>query len=120
MRAWDDNSSATLTVDFDYDQIDRNLHPHDPDTCSERAIDAASSVLQRAFAWVWQGDCANLDGLVCRAAVVCWIFVPQLRPYTMTEMAGRLGKKKQSLERWVSDFKVRFPEIKNLQHMKHE
>lgn len=78
--------------------------------------EAEGEAIRRIAEWMWQG-CANLDGFAVRAAVVCWIFHQPLRPYSMTRMAGRLGKKKQSLGRWVDSFKREFPAVTD--HITH-
>lgn len=82
-------------------------------------VEMALELQRRIWAWVYQPPCENIDGFRCRCIVACWIFVPQLRDYTMTQMAKRFAKKKQSLGRWVADFKTEFPEVaKHLQHIK--
>ncbi len=103
------------TVDFAWDAIEKYSFEEPGRSGSEEACE----MFARMMSWVWQGQCEDLNGLDCRATVVCWIFVPALRSYDMTEMAGRVGKKKQSLHRWTTDFKKAFPEVaKHLQHMR--
>jgi hypothetical protein len=108
-------------TDFDYQHIDRACFGVEPeDDCAEftpEEIDAACKTFTALVEWMWQGGMKNVDGLQIRASVVCWIFLSQLRPLTLTEMAGGFGKKKQSLGRWVDDFKRKFPRIR-IAHMK--
>lgn len=100
------------TVDFDWDAIEPAPEPSD-------ASNTACEMFSRLMDWVWQAPCEDLDGLTVRTTVACWIFVPALRSYTLTEMAKRSGKKKQSLHRWTTDFKRSFPEVaRHLQHLK--
>jgi hypothetical protein len=114
---YDDGGSVTLVSDFSYDQIDRDLGF----APAERDLDDACECQRRIWAWVYQPPCKDLDGFNCRCIVASWIFVPQLRSESMTYIAGRFGKKKQSLGRWVSDFKTAFPEVsKHLQHLRHD
>lgn len=113
---YDDNGGVTLTCDFAYDQVESALG-FEP---AERDIEDALECQRRVWRWVYQPPCTDLDGFTCRCIVACWIFVPQLRAETMTHIAGRFGKKKQSLGRWVVNFQKTFPEIsKHLQHQKH-
>lgn len=114
---YDDAGQVTLVSDFSYDEIDERLG-YAP---SERDIEDALECQRRVWRWVYQPPCVDLDGFMCRCIVACWIFVPQLRSQTMTYVAGRFGKKKQSIGRWVDDFKTEFPEVsKHLQHLRHD
>ena len=82
-----------------------------------------AKALRVQFAWVWNYTPTNLDGLVIRAAILSWIWIPHLRSMTETQLSLMLpnpngvGKAKQSVERWVDPFKLRFPEARN-QHMR--
>lgn len=107
-----DEACPTLTAEFQY--------PEDSiDAPSE--MDVALEIQRRIWAWVYQPPCEDLNGLTCRCLIACWVFVPQLREYSQSEFAGRCGKKKQSLNRWIKDFKRTFPDVtKHLQHIKHE
>ncbi len=80
-------------------------------------MDAALKVFSRLLEWIWQNGMKNSEGLTIRAVIACWIFLKHLRPLTLTQMARGFGKKKQSLGRWVDDFKIAFPHIRN-PHMK--
>lgn len=114
---YDDAGAVTLVSDFSYDQVDRDLG-YAP---QERDLEDACECQRRVWGWVYQPPCADLDGFMCRCIVACWVFVPQLRAETMTYIAGRFGKKKQSLGRWVTEFKIAFPEVsKHLQHLRHD
>ncbi len=119
MNAYDEQSHITQTVDFAYDEIDRRFgvaHLH-----HESPIEIAGEGMRALMSWAWQDACKNWDGFQCRCSVLAWIFHPPLRELSMTEMAGRIGKKKQSLGRWVEDFKKQFPQVASkLQHIKHE
>jgi len=109
-----------MEVGFDFDRVYDDLDGPEKDPASPDPMFAASEAVRLLFAWVYQPPCKDQEGFYCRAIIACWIFVPQLRSYTMTEMAGRFGKKKQSLGRWVEDFKREFPEVtRYMQHIKH-
>lgn len=108
------------TTDFDYDEIDRSLgHTKDLETLSDADIDAAAKVITRVFEFVWQNGMKNPEGLQIRATIVCWVFLKHLHPLTLTELARGFGKKKQSLGRWVDEWK-RHPLLGKLRnpHMK--
>ena len=84
-------------------------------------VDAVLAMHNAVWQWVYQPPLADLDGFMCRAIIAAWVFCPQLRSYTQTEIAGRFGKKKQSLNRWIVSFKREFSDISNhLPHIKHE
>jgi hypothetical protein len=112
------DGQVTLTEDFDYAKVSRALGEtwEEPEVNDDIHVKAQD--LAKLFQWHYQGECKDLDGWNCRAIILDWIFVPQLRSYSMTEMAGRFGKKKQSLGRWVDDFKKTFPELKHLSHFR--
>jgi hypothetical protein len=46
-----------------------------------------------------------------------WFLIKELQPLSLTQLARMYGKDKQSLGRWVDDFKRRFPGLRNC-HMK--
>ena len=118
---FDDSGSVTLTSEFSYDAVDQSLGF----TPQERDVDDACECQRRVWQWVYQppgqDPLKDLDGFVCRCIVANWIFVPALRSQTMTYVAGRFGKKKQSIGRWVDSFKFSFPEVsKHLQHLRYD
>ncbi len=109
------------SVEFDYEAIDRSVfHVETQDASLEFSaieMDAACKVFTHLVEWIWQDGMKNVQGLQIRASIVCWIFLTQLRPLTLTQMAAGFGKDKQSLGRWVDDFKLSFPRIR-ICHMK--
>jgi hypothetical protein len=119
--AHDEDGSLIPVCGPDYDTIDRDVFhvaPQDEgDSFSAEEYDAACTVITRLIEWLWQDGMKNCDGLQNRAVILCWVFLSQLRPLTMTEMARGFGKKKQSLGRAVDDFKTVFPKIR-IAHMK--
>ena len=117
MTRFDDLGQVTETVDFQYAEIDTNCFGNKQ--TQNDGLEAACECQRQIWAWVYQPPCEDIDGFICRCIVASWIFVPQLRDYTMTEIAGRFGKKKQSLGRWVADFKRQFHAVANhLQHLR--
>lgn len=105
----------------DWDAIDRNCFGVEPEDDNEEftpeEIDAACKVFTQLLEWIWQRGMKDERGIAIRAIVCCWVFLAQLRPLTETEIARGFGKHKQSLGRWVDDFKRRFPKIR-IAHMK--
>ena len=114
MNAYDE-SGITQTVPFCYGSLSSELNEAFDE--SREAIQAACECNRRVWQWVYQPPNQDLDGFICRCIVACWVFVPQLREYSQTAIAARFGKKKQSLNRWIVDFKREFPEIG--QHLQH-
>ena len=121
-----DESGATLACEFPYSEVEAKLDSEGPigllkHQIAEEARRESLECQWRIWDWVYDAGPKNLDGFVCRSIIACWVFVAPLRAKTMTQIAADFGKHKQSLGRWVDDFKVRFPEIANhLEHIKHE
>ena len=116
-KGFEDDGTQTLTCEFNYAELD----PAEPD--QNDAIYLACEECRRVFEWMWQPQPTgfpNRDGLFVRSIIVAWVFVPQLRSYSMTHMASAFGLKKQSLGRWTDDFKRTFPELKKLQHFRNQ
>ena len=115
-----DEAGITLTCDFDWHQVEQDLDGDNSRLANSDAIDAICECQQRIWEWVYHAPCRDLDGFMCRAIIATWVFYSPMRAYSMTEIAGRFGKKKQSLGRWVVDFKIQFPEIvKHLAHLRN-
>ena len=109
-------------AEFDYDAIDRTVFDfRKPDSDLEQfsAEDLERSVkgMQRLCEWIWQTGMKNPDGVKIRAIICCWVILPELRPLTLTQLARGYGLKKQSIGRWVDDFKRVFPRVQNA-HMR--
>lgn len=106
---------------FPFDEIDSRLGNPIPESelteFSAEEIDAACKVFSALVTWIWQSGMKNAEGITIRAIIVCWIFLKHLHPLTLTQMSRGFGKKKQSLGRWVDDFKRKFPQVKTC-HMK--
>ncbi|MCU0772368.1 MAG: hypothetical protein MUE94_11465 [Verrucomicrobia bacterium] len=107
-------SERAVTVDFPFEEVYARLDGPPPPDPHEQAAEC----LRHLFRWVNSGasfrDCA---GFVTRSAIVSWIVCPENHALSMTDVAGRFGKKKQSLGRWVDDFKLQFPQL--CQHAHH-
>lgn len=119
--AFTDDGQITGVEEFDYDLVERRLAKDlsNPELAKELAgmseaeIEAALRMFRCLVRWLWQNGMKNPDGLTIRAILCCWIFVEELRPMTLTEMArGFGGRHKQSLGRWMESFKQNFPFIK--------
>jgi len=108
------------TCEFDYASIEQalfNVSPEEWDKISPEQLDAVLKVFRSLVAWMWQSGMKNPEGLNIRATILCWVFLEHLRPLTLTDLARASGKKKQSIGRWVDEFKRAFPGIRN-SHMK--
>ena len=108
-----DESGITQSVEFAYGEIE-------PEPLASIDVDAVLEMHNRVWSWVYHAPCQDINGLLCRCIVACWILYAPLRKYNQTEIAARFGKKKQSLNRWIVSFKNEFPEIgKHLRYTKH-
>lgn len=117
--AHEENGSLTQIVEFPFHEVSKNLKekPEIDEEFSPEEIEAACKVFTSLVSWIWQNGMKNPNGITIRAIIVCWLFVKELRPLSLTEIARGFGKKKQSLGRWVEDFKLKFPNVKSV-HMK--
>src|SRR4051812_825066 len=97
------------STEFDYDLVDQNLFGKDAESdlsqFTQEEVDRALKVLRVLLQWIWQNGMKNVDGLKIRAIIVCWIFLKELRPLTLTQLAVGFGLKKQSVGRWFDRFK---------------
>src|SRR5689334_14493304 len=107
--AFAEDGSLTPVVNFDFDEVDRNLSGakeiDQPNASDEKAIQA----VQKIVSWIFQSGKQNDEGYKVRATIAAWRALPQYHHYTETEMAALLGKHKQSVGRWVTDWKKTFP-----------
>lgn len=108
--------------DFDYSAVDKNLFGEDLGEelshFSQEEVDRALAVLDTLLRWIWRSGMKNTDGVKIRAIILCWIFLKELRPMTLTQVATGFHLKKQSLGRWVDRFKKDFPEVRTC-HMRN-
>jgi hypothetical protein len=115
--AFDEASHQTQTVDFDFAAVDRDLDLSDEIPPGLRAIPLADAnertvtVMSRMLEWLCQMVPKNQSGMEIRATILCWIFLPHLRSLSLTQVAAMIGRDKQSLGRWVDDFKRTFPGV---------
>jgi hypothetical protein len=110
-----EDGSLTAAVEFDYEIVERNVFSsaEPAETGNQSAIDASVILFQRFTRWVFQDGKKNADGVKIRAMIVCWIFIPELRSLTETDLAIGFGMKKQSIGRWVEQWKRDFPHIRS-------
>jgi hypothetical protein len=114
--AFDDDSHAVPSVDFDYDAIDGVQE--ELATLSQEDVDRAALAFTELLRWVFCNG--NLEGLKVRTIIVCWIFLKHLRTqHTLTGIAEKFGLHKQSIGRHHDVFKLRFPHIKT-PHMNYD
>lgn len=108
------------TQDFDYVQVEENLFggmEGEIAELSQEDVDRALKVLDMLLRWIWQDGTKNHDGVKIRAIIICWVFIKELRPMTLTEMAAGYDLKKQSLGRWFDEFKKDFKGVRT-SHMR--
>lgn len=118
--AYEDSGELVPVSQFDWAAVERNLRRdleaiQDPEELSKftpEEREAALKLFRTLVRWLWQDGMKNTDGLTIRSIIVCWIFLEELHPLTLTQMARGFGKHKQSLGRWVDDFKKRFSFIR--------
>jgi hypothetical protein len=112
---FDERGALTESVDFDYDAVDErmgNAMSLNQAAVHPNSQNQASIVpLQQILDWVCQKVPKNQNGIEIRATIAAWIFLPHLRTLNLTEVAAMVGRDKQSLGRWVDDFKKRFPGV---------
>jgi hypothetical protein len=116
MTAHEDDGRPTPATDIDYNAVDQNLFGEtdewDLKEITPKEADAAIRLMRALLAWIFQNGMKNTDGITLRAILICWIFLKELRPLQLSELARGFGKDKQSLGRWHDQFKVDFPFIK--------
>jgi hypothetical protein len=107
---FDENGARVGIAQFDYDQVDQDLTGYFPraEKFTTKEIEAAVKVIDRLLIWIWQNGTRHPEGVKIRAIVVCWILLKPLRPFSLTHVSKLYGKKKQSLGRWVDQFKRDF------------
>ena len=116
IHAYDEDSSGIGSVDFDWNKVARDLgEPLDEtdEAKQSEARDMTAAAMNKLFLWVWQRGKNDKRGLAHRAAILCWVFLPQIHELSMTDLATGFGLHKQSIGRWVEDFKKAFPYLKN-------
>jgi hypothetical protein len=101
---------------FPFDEIDRRLGFAEQDNSAEERDFKEIRALQVMLRWIMANQ--KSEGILIRALIVCWTFLPELHPLELTELANKFGKHKQSFGRWHDDFKILFPEVRT-QHMRH-
>jgi hypothetical protein len=119
--AFSDSGAPEPYCEFPYSEVDAMDAMEELqsqlDAATERGIAAGKKIFEQLVNWIWQDGMKDERGVQIRAMIVCWVFLPHLHPLNLTELARGFGKDKQSLGRWVDDFKVQFPKIRN-KHMK--
>src|SRR5690349_4848877 len=104
-----EDNRLIATTDFDFAEVDRRLGtPDDPQDCD---YDRAGAAIRKIVRWQWAGGCTNPEGAICRDTVLAMVFLPEMQAVSATQIAKSLGKHKQSLGRWMADFKKFFPEL---------
>jgi hypothetical protein len=104
-------------VQFDYGAVEPAVEEPGLGGLSAAELEGAMRGFQALVRWVWQDGMRNPNGLLIRAIIVCWIFLPELRGHSLTAVARGFGRYKQSLGRWHDRFKVEFPTVKTV-HMR--
>lgn len=119
--AYDESGELVPVQQPDFDEIDRNAFDFEPESdlteLSPQEMEAAIKVMRAILQWVWQSGMRNPNGVKIRSIIICWIFLKALRPLSLSQLARGYGMKKQSLGRWVDDFKRHFPAARTV-HMR--
>ena len=111
------DGSLTGVTEFPYDEVDRNLSGAKEIEHLNASDEKAIRAVQKVVSWIFQSGKQNDEGYKVRATIAAWRALPQYHHYTETEMAALLGKYKQSVGRWVTDWKKTFPSDRS-PHMK--
>lgn len=117
--AYDEDGNLVAIEDFDEAEVDRNLFDaaETLETPSAADVDLVYKIMHRLMSWIFQDGLTNPNGIAIRSIIVCWVFLPQLKPLSLTQISRGVGKLKQSVGRWVDRFKKEFPYLKTC-HMK--
>jgi hypothetical protein len=114
----EENGSIIQSAEFDYDAVERGLAEFDKAELNPAEWEMACKGLRSLVEWMWQVKSENREGLIIRATILSWVMLDYLHDgMNLTEMAAHMNKDKQSLGRWVDDFKAKFPMVKT-PHMK--
>jgi hypothetical protein len=114
----EEDGSITQSEDFNYAEVERALGEFDKNELTEAEWGMAGKGVRALIEWLWQVKSENREGLLIRATILSWVMLDYLHDgMNLTEMAAHMNKDKQSLGRWVDDFKTTFPMIKT-PHMK--
>lgn len=120
---YDDSSELHPTCGPDWEAIEVNCDGQDfieaVKELRAEHLEGALIVIRGLMAWTYQNGSTNMEGKAIRNAIIEWLVLPQLRHLTLTQISKAYGKHKQSLGRWVDDFKRTFPTVKTV-HMKNE
>ncbi len=119
--AYGEDSHLTPYQEFDYEAVDqsfsKDVSEFDISKFSQDDIDRTLVVMEVLLKWVAQSGMKRPEGVQHRAVIMCWVFLKMMRPLQLTQLATGYGIHKQSLGRWVDDFKRHFPRIR-IPHMR--
>jgi len=119
--AHEEDGHLTGTTDFDFEQVARDLGEWHPETdlteLTSVEMEAARRALKEIARWMYQNGSKNPEGVKIRGIIFCWIFLEELHPLTETQLARGYGMHKQSIGRWIEDWKRCFPDIRT-SHMR--
>lgn len=119
--ARDDKGNLIGVVQFDETHVERALGEfhEELEQFTPQEIEAALKVNKALLTWVWQNGNVRANGLGVRAAVLCWVFLEDVKKMKQSELSKVIGKShRQSLNRWVMNFRDKF-KFKN-HHMKSD
>jgi hypothetical protein len=115
---YDENGTVIPVAEFDFASLDTG-HDTDLDKISRKELEASLKAFRILLDWIWQNGMRNPNGVKIRAILCCWVFLEQVRPISLTQLAKGYGMKKQSLGRWVDNFKRDFPQFR-IAHMRYK
>ena len=126
--SFDEDGRPILITDFDWEEIERNLASETKQlrrSCkrgeiTREQLETAMELCGTLLRWVWNNGKRDKRGVAIRSLIICWLYLDELRPLTEAQLARGFGLKKQSVGRWVEQFKKEFPMFKSpqLQHTK--
>jgi hypothetical protein len=111
----DEHGDIVPTEQFNYDALDGYFGPDEEDLSdlTPEDVERALKLFRKLLRWVFQNGMKNAEGVKIRSIIMCWIFLEELRPLTLTDLAAGYGMDKQSFGRWVDIFKKDFHNIRN-------
>lgn len=119
--AHEEDGHLTGVTEFDWDQVERELGSWSPESdlteLTPQEMEAARRALKIILQWVFQNGSKNIQGVGIRAVIACSVFLEELHPLTETQLARGYGMHKQSIGRWVEDWKRCFPDLRTC-HMR--
>ena len=111
-QALDEDGHPIETTDFPYTELDQEEPLY-----SAQDFALAAEAFRRLIVWRYQDGSKNDDGVRIRNIIIDWFALKELHHLSMSQLARKHNLYKQSIGRWVDDFKRAFPHAKT-EHMR--